>query len=60
MKRAKRIIVAAVVVLALISGAVTVYAVSAEKDGTDVTPQPIAAEYAAEEMAVGEYYCAAC
>ncbi len=56
MKRAKRMIVVAAVVLALISGAVTVYAVSADKGGANISPKPVTAEYAAEEMAVGNYY----
>ncbi len=58
MKKAKRMIAAAVVLLVLISGAVTVYAVSADKGEAEALPKSVTAEYAAEEMAVGDYYAA--
>lgn len=62
MKRMKRTILVLAVLLMLVSGAVTVYAVS-EETGKALTPagsEPAAqgapADYAAEEMAV-EAYC---
>lgn len=57
MKRAKRLVIVLAVALVLISGAVTVYAMSADGE----KPQPVQKvevleDYAAEEMAVGAYY----
>lgn len=55
MKTVKRTIMVLAVVLMLISGAVTVCAVSEDAGKTSDTPA-VAEEYAAEEMAVGAYY----
>ncbi len=54
MKKAKTLIAIAVVLLMLVSGAVTVYAMDQGKAPAE--RQAIPADYAAEEMAVGAYY----
>ncbi len=56
MKKVKRLLAVLAVVLALVSGAVTVYAVSADGERTPVKEAAATADYAAEEMAVGDYY----
>ncbi len=59
MKKAKKLVAAAVVLLMLVSGAVTVYAVSADQGKAPVPVtawQTVTADYAAEEMAVGAFY----
>lgn len=56
MKKAKGLIAVAVVVLMLVFGAATVYAVSADRGKADVEGPDVTADYAAEEMAVGAYY----
>lgn len=56
MKMVKRMVLVLAVVLALVSGAVTVYAVSADAGRTSGDPAAVAEDYAAEEMAVEAYY----
>ncbi len=59
MEKVKGLIVLAVVLLMLVSGAVTVYAVSADQSraaASAVEQEELPADYAAEEMAVGAYY----
>lgn len=56
MKRVKRMVLVLAVVLVLVSGAVTVYAVSADAGRAFGDPAAVAEDYAAEEMAVEAYY----
>lgn len=62
MKRMKRTIVLLAVLLMLVSGAITAYAVSAETGreadwaGESQAVQAAPSDYAAEEMAVETYY----
>lgn len=56
MKTVKRMVLVLAVVLTLVSGAVTVYAVSGDAGKAEKTPVAIAEDYAAEEMAVEAYY----
>ncbi len=57
MKKTKRLVIVLVAALVLISGAVTVYAMSAEGEGTQSAQKAeVLEDYAAEEMAVGAYY----
>lgn len=56
MKKVKRLIAAAVILAVLVSGAATVYAMSAEQGKASASARVTPEEYAAEEMAVGAYY----
>ncbi len=57
MKKGKRLIMVLAVLLVLLSGAATAYAVSAGGEGAQAPRETAVLEdYAAEEMAVGIYY----
>lgn len=57
MKKVKRLIAVLAVVIALVSGAVTVYAMSAEGERKPASSRAnVLEDCVAEEMAIGAYY----